>query len=172
MRCNMHTNAASFVAFTLVRGGSQPLRRVSLLGGSPRAMTAVVIGNVPVAWLNNERFLFASAEAIWIGDGEQGQERVLATPDPARNHIRYTFPAALPGNTHALITIFKRRLVRDSSEIGIVSISDGRGLVQGLGQADSCSRRRSHLARSWFGRFLQCRAERHRSVAHGGRTRR
>jgi serine/threonine-protein kinase len=131
-RAPVFTPDGKDVVFTLIAENiTQPLRRVSVQGGVPRVIAPGVAGNVPVAWIDESRFVFTRNDALWLATGERGQERLLASPDTTRNHVRYSFPRILPGGTHALVSIFKGLMRRDSSEIGVIAIEGGP--VQTLG---------------------------------------
>ncbi len=107
------------------RGGTASGLRVGLRGGTPRTFIDSTSGNGQVSWIDDKLILLAFRDALWTMPAAGGPRSLLARPDSARQHLRYGFPALLPGGKAALIAIWKSTLTIDAIELGIVDIPAG-----------------------------------------------
>ena len=106
------------------RGGMSSGLRVGLRGGTPRTFIDSTASNGQVSWID-QLILLAFRDALWTMPAAGGARSLLATPDSARKHLRYGFPALLPGGKAALIAIWKSTIALDAIELGIVDIPSG-----------------------------------------------
>ena len=64
-------------------------------------------------------------DALWTMPATGGPRTLLAKPDSARRHVRFGFPAVLPGGKAALVAIWKGAIALDAIELGVVDIPSG-----------------------------------------------
>jgi len=120
------------------RGGVAAGLRVALRGGTPRTFIDSASPNGQVSWIDDQRIVLAFRDVLWTMPAGGGARSLLAKPDSARQHLRYGFPALLPGGKAALIAIWKSTIALDAIELGIVDIPSGK--VTELGVAGTFPR--------------------------------
>jgi serine/threonine-protein kinase len=107
------------------RGGVATGMRVALRGGTPRTFIDSTSSNGQVSWIDDKLIALALQDALWTMPAAGGPRSLLARPDSVRQHLRYGFPALLPGGEAAVISIWKSRNTVDAIELGIVDIPAG-----------------------------------------------
>ena len=114
------------------RGGVAAGLRVGLRGGTPRTFIDSASPNGQISWIDGELIVLAVRDALWTMPSSGGPRTLLAKPDSGREHVRYGFPALLPGGKAALMAIWKRTVALDAIELGVVDIASGSVTELGL----------------------------------------
>jgi len=107
------------------RRGGIPIRMLPVRGGTARTVVDSGAGNGQASWGDNGQLVVTHNEQLWLVPDEGGKRTLLAAPDSARGHVRFSFPHVLPGGKAALITIWLGQVSLDSTVLGIVTIPDG-----------------------------------------------
>jgi len=100
------------------------LRRIALTGGSSQ-LVADSADPAPASWGDKQQILFARASAIWLVSANGGVPSRVAGPDSARGIVAFTLPSMLPGGTHALVTVYRGNMARESATLGVIRLRDG-----------------------------------------------
>jgi len=115
-----------------IGGAMAPGLKVALRGGTPRAFIDSTTPNGQVSWIDDNRILLTFREALWTMPSAGGARTLLASPDTTRQHLRYGFPALLPGGEAAIIAIWKGGTTVEAIELGVVDIPEGKVTELGI----------------------------------------
>ena len=110
--------------------------------------TPVVDRAASFDWIDGESIVYSTGSELWVGSTNMPElwitsihnpsPRRLAQPDTTRRIFGLSFPSALPGGTHALVTVWKGESGNATRQLAVVSLRDGS--VSELGIAGSNAR--------------------------------
>jgi eukaryotic-like serine/threonine-protein kinase len=98
------------------------LKKVPVSGGAAITIADTVGMS---SWGDRGQIVSFSRGGLILISAEGGVTRMLAKPDSARGHLRYSFAQVLPGGKAALITIFKASPNVDGATLGVVKLPTG-----------------------------------------------
>ncbi|MEX2180820.1 MAG: protein kinase [Gemmatimonadaceae bacterium] len=129
----------------IVFSGTDGLRKVPAIGGTPQTLTDA--GGGGPSWGDAGEILYPRGNDLWIVSSEGRDERLVATPDTAAGFTRFRWPSVLPGGRYALVAMGRGIAgnVVDSLFLGVVSLRDGSVTDLGIQGTDPTYVRSGHL---------------------------
>jgi hypothetical protein len=114
----------AWVAFGDIAASPQRIMKLPLGGGTAQVLAD---SGQSMQWGVGDVLAYSGTTSIWTSTPARRAGEMVATRDTARGVYSLSWPALLPGNTHALVSLTTTRSGPpiDSMRLGVVSLTDG-----------------------------------------------